>query len=192
MRDKYDVEATIIPEEDEKEIWVPAPGFEDRYDISSFGNLRYRATGRLRKIVQDHNGYPAVNLKIDGKVYFVYIHRLVCEAFYGKPTPDKNVCDHIDRCIINNYYKNLHWTDYYGNSINHREKQRYNITVGKTPVIFFNNQGQYQQRFDNIIQAHEVLGISIQQIQLNLRGRRSPFKNGYFRTESEYLTSVEK
>ena len=188
MKDKYNVEAQILPEPEEEEIWLPAPRFEDRYEVSSFGQLRNKKTRRLRKIGYDNGGYPVVCLKIDGKVNYVYIHRLVCEAFNGAPTPDNNVCDHRDRCIVNNYYKNLHWTDHRGNNLNRGTmKRKKNISIDKTPIAFYDLDGKVQQCFNNILEAHEVLGISIIQIQQNIRGHRKPFKNGYFKVKANEL-----
>jgi hypothetical protein len=50
MVDKRGIEAQILPEPGEIEEWRPAPGYEDRYEISSFGNLRRIENKRLRKI----------------------------------------------------------------------------------------------------------------------------------------------
>lgn len=193
MKDKFNTEAQIIPQPEEEEIWVPAPSYEDRYEISNFGQLRNKKTQKLRKICYDNSGYPIVCLKINNIVHFVYIHRLVCEAFNGSPTKEYNVCDHIDHCIVNNYYRNLRWTDHSGNGLNRKtEVAKPNISLTKTPIVFLNLNGEFIQRFNNIIQAGNMLNISIQQIQQNLRGRRKPFKDGYFRIEADYLASLDK
>ena len=93
MKDKFNIEAQILPQPEEEEIWVPAPNYEDRYEVSNFGQLRNKKTQKLRKICYDNGGYPIVCLKINNIVHFVYIHRLVCEAFNGPPTKEQNVCD---------------------------------------------------------------------------------------------------
>ena len=198
MRDKFGNIAINLPEENEEEEWRPAPQYEDRYEVSSFGNVRNKKTQILRKLQEDNGGYPTLNLRKrqeDGsmKIYCVYIHRLVCEAFNGPPTPEHNVCDHRDRCIVNNYYKNLHWTDYVGNCLNQKPRPSvYKYKKKSTPVVFLSPNGQFLYRFDNILQAHEFLGMSVEQIQQNLRGQRRPFKNGYFRTEADYLASLDE
>jgi len=73
----------------------------------------------------DKNGYQYVSLynklpgdKIVRKFSSIKVHRLICEAFCGKPSLEKNICDHIDQCRTNNYYKNLHWVDTIGNRNN--------------------------------------------------------------------------
>lgn len=191
MKDKFNVEAQNLPEPEEEEMWVPAPGYEDRYEISNFGNIRNKKNQRLRAICYDNNGYPVVSLKIKGKVHCVYIHRLVCEAFNGAPTAEKNICDHIDHCIVNNYYKNLRWTDHSGNGLNHKQLNKHRISLTKTPIVFLDLYGRLVQRFDSIKEAHMVLGVSIQQIQHNLRGNRRPFKNGFFKLEEDYGTQFD-
>lgn len=201
MRDKFGNEALILPEENEEEEWRPAPYYEDRYEISNFGHIRNKKTKKQRKLQYDNGGYPVVHLrrKINEDdenmtICCVYIHREVCEAFNGPPTPEQNICDHIDRCIENNYYKNLHWTDYIGNRANHKPTPKsYKIKKKSTPIVFLSlDDGHLLQRFDNTLQAHEILGISIQQIQANLRGIRKPFKDGYFRTEADYRASLDE
>ena len=191
MKDKFNVEAQNLPEPEEKEMWAPAPGYEDRYEISNFGNIRNKKNQRLRAICYDNNGYPTVSLKLKGKVHCVYIHRLVCEAFNGAPTAEKNICDHIDHCIVNNYYKNLRWTDPSGNGLNRKQQNKHRISLTKTPIVFLDLYGRLVQRFDSIMEAHMVLGVSIQQIQHNLRGNRRPFKNGFFKLEEDYRTQFD-
>lgn len=44
MKDKHNNEAQNLPEQDEEEKWLPAPGFEDRYEVSSFGNVRRKSS----------------------------------------------------------------------------------------------------------------------------------------------------
>jgi hypothetical protein len=102
-----------------------------------------------------------VCLKINNKVHFVNIHRLVCEAFNGAPTAEYNICDHIDRCIINNYYKNLRWTNNSGNMANTGARKKRTVTVAKTPVIFYSLDDKELYKFENILEAHQQLGISI-------------------------------
>jgi hypothetical protein len=37
------------------------------------------------------------------------VHRLVCEAFHGPPTEEKNIVIHIDENALNNRPENLKW-----------------------------------------------------------------------------------
>lgn len=186
------VKPTIIPPLDEVEEWRPAPGYEDRYEVSSFGNIRHIRKQRLRKLCCDKSGYPIVSLKVNGKVHCVYLHRLVCEAFNGPPTQENNICDHIDHCVYNNYYRNLHWVDQSVNMYNKRPERSARIKENKTPIVFLSKNHQFIARYDSILDAHQKTGLSIQQIQHNIRGFRVPFKDGYFITEASYKANFDK
>ena len=142
MEANLNIEPSILPEIGEQEEWRPAPGYEDRYEVSSFGNIRHKKTQMLRKLEQDKSGYPIVILKKHKKLFCVYLHRLVCEAFNGAPTPDNNICDHIDRCVYNNYYRNLHWTTYSGNAYNRRPTRKVKISQNKTPIVYLDPNGK--------------------------------------------------
>lgn len=56
--------------------------------------------------------------KANGK--FIYVHRLICEAFHGPCPPDKTEVDHINRDKSDNRPENLRWTTRRGNLRNTR------------------------------------------------------------------------
>lgn len=59
-------------------------------------------------------GYSAVGIKEQGRVRTLYVHRLVAEAFLGKPS-DANEVNHIDGNKSNNNLKNLEWSTHSAN-----------------------------------------------------------------------------
>jgi antitoxin component HigA of HigAB toxin-antitoxin module len=59
-------------------------------------------------------GYLAVGVKESGRSRTLYVHRLVAEAFLGKPS-DKNEVNHIDGNKQNNNLANLEWTTHSAN-----------------------------------------------------------------------------
>lgn len=67
-----------------EEIFVPAYGFENIYEVSNKGNIKNRLTGKLLKI-NNSKDYPMVDLW-DGKHHGVLIHRLMMLSF-GVPNP---------------------------------------------------------------------------------------------------------
>jgi hypothetical protein len=54
-------------------------------------------------------GYLAVTSKEQGKKRTLYLHRLVAEAFLGRPA-DANEVNHLDGDKTNNNVENLEWT----------------------------------------------------------------------------------
>lgn len=67
--------------------------------------------------VRPYGGQPHFGVwnKHDGRFIIVHkgktykVHRLVCEAFNGAPTDEKNVCMHLDENAANNRASNLAW-----------------------------------------------------------------------------------
>lgn len=80
----------------EAEIWKDIKNFEGLYQVSNLGRVksvdRYVKTihgkyqhwcEKILKPCDNGRGYSSVYLRKDNKKYRFYIHRLVCETFYG-------------------------------------------------------------------------------------------------------------
>lgn len=81
------------------EEWRPVKGYEGRYEVSNFFNvksLNYRRTGKakLLKTYTNEDGYIKVILCKNGKTKHCSVHRLVAEAFIPNPE-NKQQIDHI-------------------------------------------------------------------------------------------------
>lgn len=101
------------------EEWRPAPGGGDVYEVSSLGRVRSRGRyvvdkrgfrlffpGKYLKTTPDPTtGYPRASLFGKGH----YVHRSVCEAFYGPPPKGKPQVSHGDGDRVNNRVENLRW-----------------------------------------------------------------------------------
>lgn len=87
------------------ELWIDAAGFPS-YEVSTWGNVRNRKTGKVLKQYLDRYGYLRLSL---GSVDNVSAHRLICESFYG-PAPEPNSqVDHINGNRQDNRVLNLQW-----------------------------------------------------------------------------------
>lgn len=79
--------------------------------------------GKVFEKHKNKNGYLIVYVRINGKRYVKYLHRLVAEAFI--PNPDnKSEIDHIDGNKENNKVENLRW-------VTRKENQNNPITIEK-------------------------------------------------------------
>jgi hypothetical protein len=106
-----------------QEIWKPVSGFEGYYEVSNCGRVR-----SLARVVKRGNHlcpvaekvlkpikigpakpYPSVKLCKDGGERVGKLHRLVAEAFLGKPPEGKRLVLHIDGDCTNNHVDNLRW-----------------------------------------------------------------------------------
>lgn len=95
-----------------KEEWLPVPGYEELYEVSSLGSVRNSKTQHvMRGCVQRYKGGSlrrSVTLSKGGKSRTVKVHRLVALAFV--PNPDnKREVNHINGDPLNNAAANLEW-----------------------------------------------------------------------------------
>lgn len=123
------------------EEWKDVNGYEDFYQISSFGNVRsldrtikygdlskgeyHTRKGRLL-IPSNSNGYLTVSLS--GKTFSV--HSLVANSFLTKPS-ENLVINHKDGNKSNNFYKNLEWVTQKENIQNSIKSTNGNVGVNQ-------------------------------------------------------------
>lgn len=107
------------------ENWKPVPNFEGYYEVSDIGRVRsvdrsvnrqypdgrtctVKRKGSIRKL-DYRDGYAAVCLQADKRIFKAYVHRLVCEAFNGACPDGKSIVAHCDGNPANNTAGNLRW-----------------------------------------------------------------------------------
>lgn len=81
------------------------------YEVSNYGRLRsFRSSldGAPIKgsIIQ---GYRSLNIRLQGKTFNRYVHKLVAAYFLPTPRPDQTYVIHLDHDKLNNRATNLRW-----------------------------------------------------------------------------------
>jgi hypothetical protein len=106
-------------------MWKDIDKFEDRYEVSSDGEVRNKHTKRLLTPTSDKDGYQQIGIRKMGdrkKVWF-RIHRLVAIGFVERPGNWLILSvDHIDRNKTNNKYTNLRWVTAQENCNNRKDE----------------------------------------------------------------------
>lgn len=90
-----------------QEVWKNIDGFDGKYQISTWGNVRNRS-GKILKPYKNKKGYLKVGLFSDGVVHKYRINRLVATAFIPNPFKLPQV-NHKDGNKQNNSITNLEW-----------------------------------------------------------------------------------
>lgn len=167
------------------EEWKDIPGFEGKYQISSFGNVKsvdrilphktYGTWHIKERILKPHwNGqgnskYQCVHLQSgNGKMSCISIHRLVAEAFIPNPDNLPQV-NHIDGNKANNAVSNLEWATGQENT-NHAWRTglcKPIVDAKRRPVINLDTG----ERFDSLADAERSFGASFGAISHVLNGK---------------------
>ena len=109
------------------------------YEVSNYGKVRnIKDKHKFLRPAIDNKGYYKVILydKATHKNYNMTIHNIVGNVFVEKPK-DKVVdrVNHIDENKLNNYYKNLEWTDAGGNSVHSLGKKVNQLDIDTGEII---------------------------------------------------------
>lgn len=114
------------------EIYRDIPGYEGRYQITSWGRV-YNVDSEHFLTPEVHDkGYLRVDLcKPSGRRKHVKVHRLVASAFVPNPEGKPQV-NHKDGNNQNNSFTNLEWVTDEENKL-HRMKMLYWKAEGVTP-----------------------------------------------------------
>lgn len=118
------------------EVWKRITGYEERYEVSSYGRVRsndmivngrkkncHFVKGRILKPFTDKDGYKGIVLCIKQERKTYRLHRIVAIAFIPNPNNLPEI-DHIDGDKTNNKIDNLRWVTRKGNSLNPKTRKR--------------------------------------------------------------------
>jgi len=165
---------------EEKEIWKNTEYLG--YDVSNYGRVRSTIryvkhskggvkiiNERILKTSINKKGYEGATFSIEGKFYYISIHRLVALAFIPN-LKNKPQINHIDKNTANNHYKNLEWCTAW-------ENQRHSSFI----VEQYDLNGKLLNSFRNAKEAGFILGFAWQSIQKVCRGNWKQNKGYVFK-----------
>lgn len=173
------------------EIWKPIIEFEDRYEVSNFGNIKSIKSGINLKPAKSKKGYLLVSLYNGISSKSKRVHRLVAEAFIPNPYNLPQV-NHKDENKENNNINNLEWCDnnyniHYGTVI-----KRSKIPLMKK-VLEFDLNGNFIKEWDSTHEPEAFYGFKKNTISkccrmikksLTLHGRFWLYKDEYEKDKS--------
>ncbi len=88
--------------------WRTIP-FATRYEVSNYGEVRFKPTNHILKQTRKKGGYLSVDFRNnDGQLKYYRVHRLVAIAFIPNPLNKPRV-NHKDFNTSNNRVDNLEW-----------------------------------------------------------------------------------
>ncbi len=103
---------------EEFEIWMPVKGYEGKYEVSHFGNVRslLRCRGVLGRILKPGRSCNSLSVALlnNGKQKSFLVHILVLQAFHSLRPNGLEGC-HNDGNYRNNYIGNLRWDTHKNN-----------------------------------------------------------------------------
>ena len=150
------------------ERWKDVKGY-GMYQVSNYGNVKRKTTGREIKPYRKRDGYLVVTLCNNHVRKYERVHRLVALHFLEKG--DNTVVHHIDNNPINNHVDNLEWTTISGNTkraFNDNKTFRKQVLDNakrgtetmKKPVLVLKD-GTYIGEYDSNVSCAKALNISV-------------------------------
>jgi len=159
--------------DNKEEIWKKVDGFEEYYQVSSFGRINsLRRDKILKPIERSKNGYVVVTLCKEKKRHPLYIHRIVATHF-NERREDQNEVNHKDGNKQNNFSSNLEWATRSENvrhsyktglqryTENHRKAvSKFNKETKSKKVLQYDLSGNFIKEHPSAAEAARLIGGS--------------------------------
>jgi len=169
------------------EIWKDIEGYNGKYQISNYGNVRSFSkwkNGELLKPALTTTGYYYVHLVKDGRknTCSARVHRLVADAFIENPNELPEV-NHIDGNKLNNRVDNLEWVSRQDNIRHAFEKGLIMPRLGKAhpsskAVLQKDKSGEVVKMWESVADVYREKGYSTSSI-INCCNKRKGYKTAY-------------
>lgn len=165
-----------------EEEWQDVLGFEELYQVSSFGNVRTIKKGEAEMSQQENrNGYMTVHLRDKGVERRAMVHRLVAEAFIPNPNGFRDV-NHKNGDKSDNRVENLEWASHSDNMAHSFRELGKNVRH----IVQLDLDNNFIERWNSIIEASEATGICRTDIGECCRGNRKHTKGYKWKYEEDY------
>jgi hypothetical protein len=167
---KYYNTDEIIEGEIWKEIPLELTSNRPNYFVSSLGRFKNNKEQIINNIKYS-SGYKRTMI---AKNYYL-LHRLVAITFIPNPE-NKEQVNHIDGNKLNNNVENLEWVT---NQENQIHKIKIGLYKGTKKIIQYDKNMNIINKYNSIVEASKILGISASCISNNCCGKTSITKCGF-------------
>ena len=162
------------------EEWIEAARYPS-YEVSTYGRVRNKQTHFVLTPPHDRYGYLRLSL---GYIDNVYVHRLVCESFFGPAPIGKGHVNHIDGNRSNNSIHNLEWCSPSENIKWSVDAGRINPMIGLSKAKEVNEKPvriiEIDRTFPSVKECAEFLSVAPSNVSRCLVGaRRGQRLHGY-------------
>lgn len=176
----------------EQEIWADVSGYNGKYKVSNFGNVKsFSRWGKGRNLSQhltSKNRYYFVALVKDSRksTRCVYVHRLVADAFVDNPYNLSEV-NHKDGNTKNNRFDNLEWCTHKQNmehaSISGalsrgQDKYKGKLNANSKPVLQIDMDGNIVHEWESVNEIGRKTGYDLKSI-FNCCGHKPYYHTAY-------------
>ena len=128
-----------------------------KYEVSSTGKIRKTSNNRLIYLKDHTAGYKQVVIQVNGKKHYLYVHRLVAEAFIPNPYGCPYI-NHKDEDKSNNNVSNLEWCTPKYNANYGTCKERMGL-AHKKKIRQYTKDGVFIREWDSQQEAEQELNL---------------------------------
>lgn len=175
-----------------QEVWKPIKDYEGLYEVSNLGGVKslyywnghcYSKREKILKLITNNRGYLRAHLIKNKKGKFIFVHKLVAEAFVPNFNNYKEI-NHLDENKQNNHFSNIEWCDRKHN-VNYGNRNKNVAKKLFKPVIQYDLQGNFIKRYESVSQAAKELNTFNQCISKVCRKEGKTSCGYIWRYESE-------